>query len=127
MTWGLRALERAKARPVTEARVRQIIADVGGGGGGGPVAWGDVTGKPSTFPPEAHTHPASAISDSTSPGRAILTAVDAAAQRTAMGAQATLVSGTNIKTVNGNSLLGSGDLVISGGGGGASPAVSWVI
>jgi hypothetical protein len=30
--------------------------------------------------------------------------------------QATLVSGTNIKTVNGNSLLGSGDVVISGGG-----------
>jgi hypothetical protein len=31
--------------------------------------------------------------------------------------QAALVSATNIKTVNGNSLLGSGDLVISGGGG----------
>ena len=31
--------------------------------------------------------------------------------------QATLVSGTNIKTINGNSLLGSGNLVISGGGG----------
>ena len=29
--------------------------------------------------------------------------------------QATLVSGTNIKTVNGSSLLGSGDLVISAG------------
>ena len=33
------------------------------------------------------------------------------------GKQATLVSGTNIKTINGNSLLGSGDLTISGGGG----------
>lgn len=31
--------------------------------------------------------------------------------------QDTLVSGVNIKTVNGNSLLGSGDLPISGGGG----------
>lgn len=31
--------------------------------------------------------------------------------------QATLVSGTNLKTVNGNSLLGSGDLPITGGGG----------
>jgi hypothetical protein len=30
--------------------------------------------------------------------------------------QPTLVSGTNIKTVNGNSLLGSGDLVVGGGG-----------
>ena len=29
--------------------------------------------------------------------------------------QDTLVSGTNIKTVNGNSLLGSGDITISGG------------
>ena len=33
------------------------------------------------------------------------------------GKQPTLVSATNIKTVNGNSLLGSGNLVISGGGG----------
>lgn len=32
--------------------------------------------------------------------------------------QATLISGTNIKTINGNSLVGSGDLVVSGGGGG---------
>jgi nitrogen fixation protein len=33
------------------------------------------------------------------------------------GIQPTLTSGTNIKTINGNTLLGSGDLVISGGGG----------
>lgn len=31
--------------------------------------------------------------------------------------QPILVSGTNIKTINGNSILGSGDIVISGGGG----------
>lgn len=30
--------------------------------------------------------------------------------------QATLVSGTNIKTINGNSILGSGDIEIQGGG-----------
>lgn len=36
------------------------------------------------------------------------------------GKQDKLVSGTNIKTVNGNSLLGSGNIVISGGGGGGS-------
>ena len=30
--------------------------------------------------------------------------------------QATLVSGTNIKTINGNSVLGSGDITITGGG-----------
>ena len=32
------------------------ISSGGGGGGGGSVAWVDVTGKPSTFPPSAHTH-----------------------------------------------------------------------
>jgi hypothetical protein len=32
------------------------------------------------------------------------------------GKQPTLVSGTNIKTINGSSVLGSGDLTISGGG-----------
>lgn len=36
------------------------------------------------------------------------------------GLQETLVSGTNIKTLNGTSLLGSGDIVISGGGGGTT-------
>lgn len=38
--------------------------------------------------------------------------------------QDTLVSGTNIKTVNGNSLLGSGDLVLSGTGDLVGPASS---
>jgi len=42
-------------------------------------------------------------------------ASDAATARTNLGAQATLISGTNIRTVNGNSLLGSGDVVIQGG------------
>lgn len=32
------------------------------------------------------------------------------------GKQDTLVSGTNIKTINGTTILGSGDMVISGGG-----------
>ena len=40
------------------------------------------------------------------------------ATQTALNAkQATLVSGTNIKTINSTSILGSGDIVISGGGG----------
>lgn len=135
--------------------------------------------------PTAHTHTASEISNSTATGRAVLTAADAAAARTAIGAgtssfsgayadlsgkptlgtaaaaattdfatatqgtkadtalqpaaigvsvqaydadltswaaiapstkQDTLVSGTNIKTVNGSTLLGTGDLTIAGGG-----------
>ncbi len=143
---------------------------------GGEVAWADVTGKPSSFTPSVHTHVATDISDSTTVGRSVLTAVDAAAARTAIGAgtssatgtvttvsvatangfagtvatatstpaitlttsltgmlkgngtamsvavagidfQNPLVSGTNIKTVNGTSLLGSGDITIGGGGG----------
>lgn len=34
---------------------------VTGGGGGGSVDWVDITGKPSTFPPSAHTHPQSEV------------------------------------------------------------------
>jgi hypothetical protein len=34
--------------------------------------------------------------------------------------QPLLVSGSNLRTVNGNSLLGAGDLVVSGGGGGGA-------
>ena len=67
--------------------------------GGGSPAWGAITGT---------------LADQTD--------LDAALD----GKQATLVSGTNIKTVNGTTLLGSGDLVVSGNSG-ASPAVSWVI
>ncbi len=53
-------------------------------------------------------------------------ALDAKADDADLSAkQDALVSGTNIKTVNGNTLLGSGDIVVSGGG--ASPAISWVI
>lgn len=37
------------------------------------------------------------------------------------GKQDALVSGTSIKTINGTSILGSGDIVISGGGGSATP------
>lgn len=47
-------------------------------------------------------------------------ATSASAALAALGAQASLVSGTSIKTVNGNTLLGSGDLVISGSSGGVS-------
>jgi hypothetical protein len=38
------------------------------------------------------------------------------ANNTLTGVQPTLVSGTNIKTINGGSVLGSGDLVIASGG-----------
>ena len=58
-------------------------------GGGGSAVWGSITGT---------------LSNQTD----LQTELNAK--------QATLVSGTNIKTINGNSLLGSGNLTISGGG-----------
>ncbi len=86
------------------------------------------------------------ILNATAAGRAMLTAADAAAQKVLLslgnvnntsdaekpvstataaalsGKQATLVSGTNIKTINSTSLLGSGDIVISAGIGGSTGA-----
>lgn len=41
--------------------------------------------------------------------------------------QDTLVSGTNIKTINGESILGSGNIAISGGSGGSGLAEPWSI
>ena len=52
------------------------------------------------------------VIDTTSVGRSLMTAADSAAARTAADAQVTLVSGTNIKTVNSTSLLGSGDIAV---------------
>ena len=72
-------------------------------------AYGSLTGVPSTFTPAAHNQAWSTITSTptTISGYGIT------------DAQATLVSGTNIKTVNGTSLLGSGNITISGGGGGS--------
>lgn len=64
---------------------------------GGNVAWDDVTGKPATFPPTIGTSATTAkagnyapavadISDATATGRSVLTAANAAAARTAIGA-----------------------------------------
>ena len=64
---------------------------------------------------------ATQVIDTTTVGRSVMTAVDAAAVLSAIGAQASLVSGTNIKTINSTSLLGSGDITVS-----ASPAGSSV-
>ena len=58
-------------------------------------SWSDVTGKPTTFTPEAHSH-------STSDVTGLSTALN--------GKQDALVSGTNIKTINSASILGSGDI-----------------
>lgn len=82
---------------VPEATLGQTIMDFSssssaGGGGGGSSAVTSVNGYT---------------------GDVVLTFTD-------VGAQATLVSGTNIKTINNQSLLGSGNINIQGGGGEAN-------
>ncbi len=52
----------------------------------GGAAWSAITGKPSVFPPDTHSHSAADISNSTTVGRAVLTAANAAAARSAIGA-----------------------------------------
>lgn len=65
----------------------------GGSGGGGPTSWAAIIDKPATFPPDTHSHPVADVSDSTATGRALLTAADDAAARTAIGAGTSSFSG----------------------------------
>lgn len=48
-----------------------------------------------------------------------LSSAQQAQARSNIGAQETLVSGTNVKTINNESILGSGNITVSGGGGGS--------
>ena len=65
------------------------------------------------------------VADSNNPKDATLWSlpISTATQTALNGKQDALVSGTNIKTVNGNSLLGSGDITISGWGSVATDAI----
>lgn len=94
---------------------RQILAGAGLSGGGslaadrtlsvvygttaGTAAAGNDARLSDARPPTAHTHTAANISDSTTVGRAVLTAADAAAARAAIGAgTSSLVLGTTAGT-----------------------------
>lgn len=63
-------------------RADGIFAVPPGDGGGGSVGWTDVTDKPTTFPPEAHTHTLAQISDA---GQAASRDVGPGAQQVAAG------------------------------------------
>ncbi|WP_326698040.1 hypothetical protein OG909_12220 [Streptomyces sp. NBC_01754] len=69
----------------TRRPLSEVLAELVGGEAQ-PVAWDDITGRPATYPPAAHTHTAAQVSDATATGRSVLTAADAAAARTAIGA-----------------------------------------
>jgi hypothetical protein len=123
----------------------RLLALEGGGGGGGGAAWGGITGTlsdqmdlNSALSGKAASVHGHAIADVTglqtaldgkqasgsyansSHGHVI---GDTTGLQAALDAkQATLVSGTNIKTINGASVLGSGDLAISANIDGGSAA-----
>lgn len=91
------------------------------------VPYTGITGKPATFPPSIHNHTISEVTNlqTTLDGKAASSHSHAISDVTNLqtsldSKQATLVSGTNIKTINGETLLGGGNIVISGGGGGGS-------
>ena len=65
---------------------------------------------------KADTSAVTAAIDAATSGKADTTAVTAAINAATSGKQDTLVSGTNIKTINNESLLGSGNITIQGGG-----------
>lgn len=56
-----------------------------------------------------------------------LSSAQQAQARSNIGAQEQLVSGTNIKTINGESILGAGNITVSGGSGGGGNVSSTTI
>lgn len=69
----------------------------------------------------------SSSTSSTSTSLAATPSAVKAAYDLAKGKQDKLISGTNIKTINGESLLGSGNIIISGGGSsGGGGGIEWV-
>ncbi len=80
-------------------------------------AYGSLTGVPSVFTPDTHNQAWTTITGTptTIAGYGIT------------DAQATLVSGTNIKTINNQSLLGSGNITVAATGGIDSAAVTNLI
>ena len=84
---------------ITEQSLEARLEGVGDAPHGDAPHWDDVDGKPSVFPPEAHTHTSSQVSDATATGRAVMTAASQSAARTAIGAgTSNLALGTTAST-----------------------------
>jgi hypothetical protein len=119
----------AKATYMSDGRtVEDAIKQIGtGGGGGGITAETDpiFSASPAATITEddkaAWSGKQDAISDlATIREGAVKGATAIQSHQDISGKQDKLVSGTNIKTINGTSILGSGDIVIEGGGGSSS-------
>lgn len=130
------AAERTQLAKTTATANEALALAKEGGGGGGSTSWANITGKPSTFPPSAHTHTKAEITDfAHTHTKSQITDfahnhderyyTESEVDTKLSAKQNTLVSGTNIATINGQSLLDGGDIEIQGGGaGGSLPAVS---
>ena len=92
----------------TKAQVDDMIEDV--------AYFGDTVGNVTTADFNAQ-------SDTVWNKTQVLSSAQQAQARTNISAQEALVSGTNIKTINNESILGSGNITISGGGGGEANVI----
>ena len=98
---------------------------------GASVAWTDIVGKPAAFPPTAHRHDASQIDNLPAPAWVDITGKPAAFPPVPHSHEISAVTGlqaaldgkqptTSFKTVNGEVITGSGDILVSGSAAGAS-------
>lgn len=83
-----------------------LNAPASGNAASGEAVIGTDTRLTNSRTPTAHTHPATDISDSTSVGRSVVTATDAAAARTAIGAGTSSFDGT-YSSLSGKPTLGT--------------------
>jgi hypothetical protein len=101
-------------------RLRRQLAAAPGGPAGS-VAWPDITGKPTTFPPSGHSHPATEIS-----GQKTASFISDFAEAVDDRVAALLVQG-GIVTVTYDDVGNILTIAATGGGSGSSSAMAWVI
>lgn len=105
---GYLRLYEVDTGPSTVTAYRDWRQAYGGSGAGSAVSWDDLEDKPAVI----------AAGSTEAQARDVIDVPSNEEMADALsGKQDALVSATNIKTINGESLLGSGNLVISGGSG----------